>query len=114
MKALVIKDGLDIDIILEDGSYAFSWVVDGIRKTDCYQTRIENKLEDGDSLDELLEGSKCYYLNELESDTTISFVMKQAIDWLTTNSCENVEAVIVTKTDEDSIEDLINQFLKLK
>lgn len=49
MKALVIKNLSDIDIILEDGSYAFSWAGNDFRTLQCFQNRITEKL---DSIDE--------------------------------------------------------------
>jgi hypothetical protein len=112
MKVLVIKNGTDIDIICEDGSYAFSWVADGVRRLDCYQERISEKLDSDDGLNELLETSKCYALKDLNIDTTIKFVLKPALNWLVPGE-NNIEARIEELKDR-KLEDLINEFLEFK
>jgi len=93
MKVLVIKDGTDIDIICDDGSYAFSWVVDGVRKLDCYQERISEKLNpDDDSLNEFLDNNKCYGLEDMDANIDSVYVLEKALDWLLMPGYTGVEA----------------------
>lgn len=108
MRALIIKNLSDIDIILEDGSHAFSWLGDERRKIQCYQSRITEKLN---SIDELEKGKSNSI--DLDYDTTIEFVVKEAIDWLTCNSVQDA-VVTMVELKERKLEDIINEFLKLK
>lgn len=107
MKVLVIKNLSDIDIILEDGSYAFSWAENDSRTLQCFQNRITEKL---DSIDEFEKGKSNSI--DLDYDTIIDFV-KEAIDWLTCNSVQDAVVTIVELKDR-KLEDLINEFLQLK
>jgi hypothetical protein len=113
MKVLVIKNGSDLDIITESGSYAFSWTVDGVRKLDCYQDRISEKLDSDDNLNELLEASKCYGLEDMDIDTDIETIIVNAVDWLNPITTSPYECRIEELKDREP-EDLINEFLKLK
>ncbi len=112
MKIIVIKNQSDIDIILENGSYAFSWVADGVRKIECYQDKITEKLENEDSLNEMLEKSKCYFLEEMDFDTDIFYIVEKVIDWMIPGIYNNEFETIELKN--QNLEDLINEFLKLK
>lgn len=107
MEVLVIKDGTDIDIVLENGGYSFSWKINGLRKIECYQERI-NKILDLDFLAE----SKSYYA-EFPDDTVIDFIVKYAIDWHTSNEVKDAKITIMEKGLKET-EDLINEFLNFK
>jgi hypothetical protein len=107
MKVLVIKNLSDIDIICEDGSYAFSWTGDGFRKVQCFRNRMTEKLE---SLDEFVGGES--NVIDMDYDTIIQYVIQQALNWLVPGE-NNIEAIIVELKDQ-KLEDLINEFLKFK
>lgn len=113
MKVLVIKNGSDIDIITAEGGYAFSWVVDGIRKLDCYQERISEKLNPDDGLNEFLDGNKCYGLKDMDANIDSVYVLEKALDQLLMPGYTGVEARTEELGDRE-LEDLINEFLKIK
>ena len=106
----MVKEENDIDIVLQDGGYAFSWIADGVRKIECHQDRINYKLND---FDNFLTFSKAYMLDYLDIDTTIEFIIKSALNWLIPNLDEDLKVTIVELKDQ-KLEDLINDFLKLK
>lgn len=110
MKVLVIKDG--IDIILEDGGYSFSWEIDRLRKIECYQERINERLDLINGFNEFLEESKSHYA-EFSSDTVTSFIVKYAIDCHTSCEVKDAKVTIVEKGLRET-EDIINEFLNLK
>ena len=114
-KALLIFNGKDADLILEDGGYAFLYLNPSDDKIhiDLYQGRITRTLNTEDNIeDAALECSyKTYHMNTEESEVNDN-VLTKAIEWLSVgNSLEDFD--IERSVNCDNIHQIVNNFLNL-
>jgi hypothetical protein len=109
MKALIIKTKTDIDVIIEDGGYAFCYEADNKIKVDLYQAKIYSKVpEEFESL--YLDNN---YYKDFEINTPLELILQDILDWLVVDSQEWEKIIVESKSNEETY-DLINEFLKLK
>lgn len=117
MKALIINQSVDTDLILEDGSYAFIYFADDKIKVNLYQGRITTKLtEDNKIEDACLENSYKVYYKEYFATRSMKEVIEYAVNWLTAS--KNIEFTTHTALEyqNSTVEDYyetINKFLNL-
>jgi hypothetical protein len=114
MKVLVIKNGGDIDIIVEDGSYAFLYDTEESWLLNLYQGRIERAIADFDpSEDVATSKTDKMYVKEYGLDSELPFMINEALNWLCVGETDFEIEYKTVKFNEDSFL-LINEFLKLK
>jgi hypothetical protein len=114
-KALLIKGETDADLILDDGSYAFFWLVDGIVKCDLHQGRIERKLLVDDEIGEVAN-EKCdkMYFQEWNQFTLENTMLNEAIEWLCVGKSLSDFTVKTIDAKTCDFNEEVNTFLNLK
>lgn len=113
-KALLLYNGNDADLIIEDGGYAFLYQADGVIHLDLYQGRIERPLGPDDKIEDIaLESSDKTYWQAFDESSINNHMIDQAIQWL----CVGMEfddfdiiEVDATKVDYNKT---VNEFLNL-
>ena len=114
-KALLIKGETNADLILEDGSYAFFRLVEGMIKCNLHQGRIERKLLLNDEIGEVAnEICDKMYFQEWNRFTPEDTMINEVIEWLWVGM--NLSDFTVKTIDAKScdITEEINSFLNLK
>jgi hypothetical protein len=113
MKVLVIKNDSDIDIVVEDGGYAFLYSTGEDWLLDLYQGRIDRVIAgDESSEDVATSNSDKMYVKEYGLDSELPFMVQEALNWLCVGETEfEIEYKTIKFNDESFL--LINEFLKL-
>ena len=113
--ALFIKGESNADLILEDGSYAFFWRIDGMVKCDLHQGRIERKLLPDDKINDVAnEICDKQYFQEWSQFTNENIILNEVIEWLWVGMSLSDFTVKTIDAKSCDIANEVNTFLNLK
>jgi len=109
MKVVLIKNSDTIDLIVEDGGYAFFWNGDGMIKVDLHQGRIESHLGEDDQIEDLLTSDKTYF-KEFAGDELTDEMLEDVLGWLVMG--RTLDDFEITRVEDvPDTNKLINEFL---
>lgn len=114
-KALLIYNGNDADLIIEDGGYAFLYLADGVIHLDLYQGRIERKIGPDDKIEDIaMEHCDKTYWKAFDESSINNGMIDEAIQWLCTGmEFDDFDIIEVDATKVD-YNKTVNEFLNLE
>lgn len=114
-KALYIMGDADADLILDDGGYAYIWLIDGLVKCDLHQGRIARAIEPDEKIEDVANElcDKQYY-QEWVSDVVTDEMIDEIIAWLCVGMTKSDFEMKSIAIDEKEFNNEVNTFLNLK
>jgi hypothetical protein len=113
-KALIMDYYKDVDLIIEDGGYAFIYTFEGGVNLNLYQGRIERALNTNDTIDEIaLESNDNTYYQTFNESNITDDIINIAIKWLCVGM--DLKDFEITRIDATKVDynKTINEFLNL-
>jgi hypothetical protein len=114
MKVLLISNGNDVDLIIEDGGYAFLWLGDGKIKVDLHQGRISRRIEDDEDVEVVAHEScdKTYFM-EFDGEIITDEMLDKVLNWLVVGKTISDFEITRMHVGDINTNDTINSFLNL-